>query len=269
MNDRESAWGLLTEFTQSESLRKHALAVEACMRAYARKSGEDEDKWGLVGLIHDFDYEKWPSLDDHPLQGQRNSERARLLGRNPPGHHVARRVYRGAASEPDGENSLRLRRTGRIHHRLRTGQTGKVAGGSGCQVGSKKDERQSLRPQRQPQRNYYRRRRSGRGSRRAHRILHRGNEGNSEGAGIGWQRSEIGMTNEGAGVLARAAERSSASLRGDGRPRSSMPSEARLNLSCHRYPADYLESLALRSEGSANYRSTSASFPLAITSATR
>ena len=48
MNDRESAWGLLTEFTQSESLRKHALAVEACMRAYARKSGEDEDKWGVM-----------------------------------------------------------------------------------------------------------------------------------------------------------------------------------------------------------------------------
>src|SRR5438093_12524520 len=69
MNDRESAWGLLTEFTQSESLRKHALAVEACMRAYARKSGEDEDKWGVVGLIHDFDYEKWPSLDDHPYKG--------------------------------------------------------------------------------------------------------------------------------------------------------------------------------------------------------
>jgi len=69
MNDRESAWGLLTEFTQSESLRKHALAVEACMRAYARKSGEDEDRWGVVGLIHDFDYEKWPSLDDHPYKG--------------------------------------------------------------------------------------------------------------------------------------------------------------------------------------------------------
>src|SRR6266849_3648050 len=69
MNDLDSAWGLLTEFTQSESLRKHALAVEACMRAYARKSGEDEDKWGVVGLIHDFDYEKWPSLDDHPYRG--------------------------------------------------------------------------------------------------------------------------------------------------------------------------------------------------------
>jgi putative nucleotidyltransferase with HDIG domain len=69
MIDRDAAWGLLTEFTQSESLRKHALAVEACMRAYARKSGGDESLWGLVGLIHDFDYEKYPSAEDHPFKG--------------------------------------------------------------------------------------------------------------------------------------------------------------------------------------------------------
>jgi predicted hydrolase (HD superfamily) len=73
MNDREQAWGLLTEFTQSESLRKHALAVEACMRAYARKFASDspgiEELWGVVGLLHDFDYEKYPSLDDHPYKG--------------------------------------------------------------------------------------------------------------------------------------------------------------------------------------------------------
>jgi len=67
--DRESAWCLLTEFTQSESLRKHALSVEACMRAYARKFGSDEGFWGIVGLLHDFDYEKYPSLDDHPYKG--------------------------------------------------------------------------------------------------------------------------------------------------------------------------------------------------------
>ncbi len=70
---REEAWELLTEFTQSESLRKHALAVEACMRACARKLGngsaEDENLWGIVGLIHDFDYERWPSLEDHPYKG--------------------------------------------------------------------------------------------------------------------------------------------------------------------------------------------------------
>src|SRR6184192_2621157 len=73
MADRASAWCLLTEFTQSESLRKHALAVEACMRGCARKFGngsaEDENLWGIVGLIHDFDYERWPSLDDHPYKG--------------------------------------------------------------------------------------------------------------------------------------------------------------------------------------------------------
>jgi predicted hydrolase (HD superfamily) len=104
MIDREAAWCLLTEFTQSESLRKHALAVEACMRACARKVGgsessqdnsgsyqgtpsgvpqsghgapgalapeglTEEDLWGIVGLIHDFDYEKYPNLEDHPYKG--------------------------------------------------------------------------------------------------------------------------------------------------------------------------------------------------------
>lgn len=97
MIDREAAWCLLTEFTQSESLRKHALSVEACMRACAGKFGGDEahvataalgcpaeqssaaasanaplpteDLWSIVGLIHDFDYEKYPSLEDHPYKG--------------------------------------------------------------------------------------------------------------------------------------------------------------------------------------------------------
>src|SRR3984893_13518035 len=103
MIDRESAWCLLTEFTQSESLRKHALAVEACMRACSHKFGSanepgrdrerevheftravdshsslgasapegmsEEDLWGIVGLIHDFDYDKYPSLEDHPYKG--------------------------------------------------------------------------------------------------------------------------------------------------------------------------------------------------------
>jgi len=76
-NNREAAWKLLTEFTQSESLRKHALAVEACMRACSRKFGsrspdlsqQDENLWGIVGLLHDFDYDRWPSLEDHPYKG--------------------------------------------------------------------------------------------------------------------------------------------------------------------------------------------------------
>ena len=69
MNDREAAWSLLTRFTESESLRKHALAVEACMRAYARKLNADEELWGVVGLLHDFDYEKYPSAEEHPYKG--------------------------------------------------------------------------------------------------------------------------------------------------------------------------------------------------------
>lgn len=69
MDDRTRAWGLLTEYTQSESLRKHALAVEACMRAYARKNGADEKLWALVGLLHDFDYEKYPTAEEHPFKG--------------------------------------------------------------------------------------------------------------------------------------------------------------------------------------------------------
>ena len=69
MNQRDAAWCLLTEFTPSESLRKHALAVESCMRAYARQAGADEELWGLVGLLHDFDYEKFPTAEEHPYKG--------------------------------------------------------------------------------------------------------------------------------------------------------------------------------------------------------
>ena len=72
MNDipsRDAAWQLLTEWTQSESLRKHALAVEAAVRGYARKFGEDEEAWGVVALLHDFDYERYPTLDNHPFRG--------------------------------------------------------------------------------------------------------------------------------------------------------------------------------------------------------
>ena len=67
--DRQAAWDLLCEYTKNENLRKHALAVEACLRAYARKFGEDEEKWAVVGLIHDFDYEVYPTAPDHPVKG--------------------------------------------------------------------------------------------------------------------------------------------------------------------------------------------------------
>src|SRR3954468_14008543 len=69
MLDRSAALTLMHEYTASQSLRRHMLAVEAAMRAYARKFGEDEEKWGIVGLLHDFDYERWPNPPDHPLKG--------------------------------------------------------------------------------------------------------------------------------------------------------------------------------------------------------
>ncbi|HEV2420625.1 MAG TPA: HDIG domain-containing protein [Candidatus Acidoferrales bacterium] len=72
--NREDAWKLLCEYTQSDSLRKHALAVEACVRAYARKNSADEELWGRAALLHDFDYERWPNAEhhadkEHPTQG--------------------------------------------------------------------------------------------------------------------------------------------------------------------------------------------------------
>lgn len=67
--NRGDALALMQEYTQSESLRKHMLAVEAAVRGYAREFGENEEAWGVVALLHDFDYERWPSREDHPFRG--------------------------------------------------------------------------------------------------------------------------------------------------------------------------------------------------------
>jgi putative nucleotidyltransferase with HDIG domain len=76
MPSREDAWKLLCEYTAGESLRKHALAVEACVRAYARKNSADEELWGITALLHDFDYERWPNAEhsataEHPFEGSK------------------------------------------------------------------------------------------------------------------------------------------------------------------------------------------------------
>jgi len=67
--NRDAAWQLLTEYTTGDSLLKHAMGVEAAVRGYARTFGGNEEEWGIVALLHDFDYERWPSLDDHPFRG--------------------------------------------------------------------------------------------------------------------------------------------------------------------------------------------------------
>jgi putative nucleotidyltransferase with HDIG domain len=67
--NRDEAFALLNEYVKDIALIRHMLAVEAAIRAYARKLGQDEEKWGIVGLLHDFDYERWPNAPDHPLQG--------------------------------------------------------------------------------------------------------------------------------------------------------------------------------------------------------
>ena len=72
--NREQSWELMCAWTESDSLRKHMLAVEAAMRAYARRFGEDEEKWGITGLLHDMDYEKHPTPDEHPMVGVRELE---------------------------------------------------------------------------------------------------------------------------------------------------------------------------------------------------
>jgi predicted hydrolase (HD superfamily) len=102
---RDDAWGLLTEYTSGESLLKHALAVEASVRGYARMFDEDELEWGIVGLIHDFDYERWPAATDHPFKG---SEILRARG-------YPARVIRAILSHADYSG---VARESRLEHTL-------------------------------------------------------------------------------------------------------------------------------------------------------
>src|SRR5574341_2514178 len=103
--NRAEAWDILSEHTKTEPLRKHALAVEAAMKAYARKLGGDEEKWGIVGLLHDFDFEMYPTAPDHPLKG------AEILRRRGAPHEIIHAVlchapYTGA--EPTGNMDLAI-----------------------------------------------------------------------------------------------------------------------------------------------------------------
>jgi len=107
---REQAWALLTEYTQSPNLIKHALAVEASMRAYAAHFGEDEDRWGLVGLIHDFDYERYPAMDgDTPRDEWHTYAGARILRENGWPEDIVGDVLSHASYVEDAPRNTRLR----------------------------------------------------------------------------------------------------------------------------------------------------------------
>jgi len=110
MPTRDDAWTLLCEFTQNENLRKHALAVEACVRAYARKSAADEELWSLTALLHDFDYERWPNQEHHATEGHPSSGTKILRERGYPEEMLhailAHADYTGAARETPLDHAL-------------------------------------------------------------------------------------------------------------------------------------------------------------------
>ena len=102
---RSEAWGLVCEYTQSDSLRRHMLSVEIAMRAYAEKWDEDIERWGVVGLLHDFDYERWPDPPDHPLQG------AKILAQKGVDNEIIYAIKSHADYLPDCPRLSRLDKT--------------------------------------------------------------------------------------------------------------------------------------------------------------
>jgi putative nucleotidyltransferase with HDIG domain len=108
---REQAWALLNEYTKSLNLVKHALAVEASMRAYARHFGEDEERWGIVGLIHDFDYERYPTMDgDTPREEWHTYAGARILREQGWSEEIVQDVLSHASYVEDAPRDTPLRK---------------------------------------------------------------------------------------------------------------------------------------------------------------
>ena len=105
---REDAWRLVTEWIESDSLRKHLLGVEAAMRAYARKWGEDEEAYAVTGLVHDLDYERYPDLETgHPRHAIKELDRRRLSAGGDRRCGGPRRLHGRPARDPDGQDALR------------------------------------------------------------------------------------------------------------------------------------------------------------------
>ena len=116
---REQAWATLTQYTKSEALQRHALAVEASVRSYARLYGEDEEFWGCVALLHDFDYEIHPTLDKHPQDGAPILRERGVPGGADRGSALPCRAPRDAARHAAQEGALRVRRALRLRARVR------------------------------------------------------------------------------------------------------------------------------------------------------
>ena len=115
--DRDQAWQILCEFTKSDSLRKHALSVEACVAAYARKLNADETKWRVTALLHDFDWEIHPQLPDHPIQGEPilkergvSDEIRRAI--------LSHAIHSGVPRESPSRRRSLPAMSGRVHHSL-------------------------------------------------------------------------------------------------------------------------------------------------------
>ena len=171
--DRQQAWELVCQYTASDSLRKHMLAVEAAMRAYARQFGEDEETWGIVGLLHDFDYERWPNPPDHPLQG------AAILAERGYPDDVIYAIKSHADYLTDCPRVSPLDKTlyacdelAGLHH----GRGHGAARGHSRHAGQQREEEaqaEELRRRRQPRRHRPRRRRPGRRAGRAHPVRDR------------------------------------------------------------------------------------------------
>ncbi|HVN09582.1 MAG TPA: HDIG domain-containing protein [Patescibacteria group bacterium] len=110
MPTRDDAWKLLCEFTENENLRKHALAVEACVRFYARKGGHNEDLWSITSLLHDFDYERWPNQEHSPTEGHPSAGSAILRERGYPEEMIrailSHADYTGVARQSALEHTL-------------------------------------------------------------------------------------------------------------------------------------------------------------------
>ena len=182
---REQAWELLCEYTQSDSLRRHALAVEACVTAYARKFGEGEAKWSETALLHDFDYEMHPNAPDHPMKGEA------ILAARGVEPEIRRAIlshanYSGVARESrPRENSVCLRRVGRPANSDCIREARPQHFRSRCAVGEEEAEGQGVRAIGEPggyrERGARARGRAG----RPYRVLYRGHE---DAGGCDWRR---------------------------------------------------------------------------------